>query len=326
VARLFAALAAALRPSVAEGAIYSKLQAGAKCSDYLIHDVATKDDCFNAAASMVGIGEMKKLQINGVGFNGCAVNTVAKILIWSVSPDATPDTSVALPTLEYICDGVPTTPLTTTMLLTTTVLTTTTRGVYTRLQGGSTCHSYGVPDVSDSTMCFELAAASVGLAGERKMELDNIGFTGCVFNSAANVLLYGATSNANGESNLVLPNFEYLCNGIPQTSMTATTVSSTTSTTIAYSMLTGGAKCWDEQLPNVGSREECFGEAAQALGLVGKPQMEVHGNGFTGCLFNSVANALLWGETAGVTPQSTLALPMWQYVCMGHVSPTILIP
>lgn len=316
-ARLFAALAAALCPRAAEGGnVYSRLEAGTRCADYLIPDIKTKEICFSEAATMAGVGDMQKLQVNGIGFNGCAVNTVAKKVIWSVSPAATWETSVALPTLEYICDGVPTTTTRTTNTLT-TVTTTTTEGLFARLPGGETCHERGVPDIPTEDMCFNLAAKSTNLGDRRTMALDNIGFSGCVYNSAANVVLFGNTPGVTPDQNMQLPNFEYLCNGLPAPTVTLTSVLPTTTTTQGYSTVPKGTKCADHQMPGVASRELCFGLASAIVGLGDKPKLEVSGNGFTGCLFNTVADTVLWGETDGVTPETTLALPMWQYICTG---------
>eukprot|EP00415_Alexandrium_ostenfeldii_P002017 UN2017 len=152
------------------------------------------------------------------------------------------------------------------------------------------------------------------------MVLNNIGFTGCVYNSAANLILFGSTAGVSGPDNMQLPNFEYLCNGIPASTVTVTSVLPTTTTTVGYSKLETGSKCWDKQLPGVASRELCFGAAAASVGLAEKPQLEVNGNGFTGCIFNKLADTVLWGETEGVTPETTMVLPMWEYICTGHVT------
>uniref|UniRef100_A0A7S4VPW8 Uncharacterized protein n=1 Tax=Alexandrium monilatum TaxID=311494 RepID=A0A7S4VPW8_9DINO len=313
-ARLFAALAAA----AVEGTVYTKLEAGAKCTDYLTQNVQSKDECFNAAAPAAGLGDLQKLEIDGIGFNGCARNTVANVVIYSVSPAVTPETSMTLPTLEYICDGVP---QTTTVGLT-TFTTTPTPEPFTRTAGGETCGGIGVPDVLSKEKCFGDALLATGLAGIRTMELDNIGFTGCVHNDAARMVLFGESDGVSGDANLRLPNFRYLCDGLPttQTSTLTLTVSTTTSTTLAYTKLRGGQRCWDHQLPDVASRELCFGRAAAAVGLGDKPTLWVDGNGFTGCLYNSVAGTVLWGVSDGVTPQTTLALPMWEYLCAGLVT------
>uniref|UniRef100_A0A7S1RD69 Uncharacterized protein n=1 Tax=Alexandrium catenella TaxID=2925 RepID=A0A7S1RD69_ALECA len=313
-----AVLALALLPLASADASFSRLAPGAKCDEYKIAEVASKDECFNAAAAALGISTPLKLQINGIGFNGCALNTVANVLIYSVTPAATPATHMTLPTLQYICNGVPTTTMTTTITATTGT-STTTSGIFAKLGPASRCSDEGVPDVPSREACFDAAKHLLGLGDVNAMELNNVGFTGCLFNSAANMMMYGVTQGVPSESNMKLPTFEYVCSGIPTT--TTTTTATVTTTTALYAKLANGQRCSDFGLPGVLSKEACFGAAAAAAGLAGKFQLEVNFMGFSGCVYNSVAGILMYGQTPGVTPATTMAFPHFQYVCDGPAPP-----
>jgi len=305
---------------------FSRLEAGSKCTDYHIPDVPSKEECFSIAAPALGLSSALKMQINGIGFNGCAFNTVANILIYSVTPAATPDTHMVLPTLQYICNGVPTTTTTATTTATTGT-STSTSAIFAKLGPGSRCSDEGVPDVPSKEACFNAAMGVVGLGGTMAMELNNLGFTGCVFNSAANMLMYGTTTGVSSESNMKLPTFEYVCNGIPTTTttttatMTATTMTTTTATTTTavYTKMMAGQRCGN--IPAVPSKEACFGAAASYVGLSGKLTIEVNFMGFTGCVYNAFAGVLMYGVTPGITPATTMALPTLEYVCEGFAPP-----
>jgi len=317
----FAALVLSCAPHA--GASFARLDSGAKCFDYLVPEVASKDDCFNAAASALGLGGAQKVQINGIGFTGCAFNTVANLLIFSESHSAIPSTHVSLPSLQYICNGIPTT------TITSTVTTTTTSGVFAKLGPNSRCADEGVPEVLSKELCFDMAGSVVGIANFAKKELNNMGFSGCVYNSGAQLLVYGVTPGVAAEENMKLPTFEYICNGIPTTTTTSTTTATTqtvtlttsTTTTKVYARLAAGQKCGDFQMPAVTSKEACFGRAAALAGLAGMAQAEVNFMGFTGCVFNDVAGLLMYGVTPGVSPEQSLALSHFVYLCEGHAPP-----
>jgi len=305
---------------------YSRLEAGTKCADYHIPDLLSKEECFNVAAPALGFSSALKVQIDGIGFNGCAFNTVANILIYSVSPAATPETHPALPTMRYICNGVPTTTTTATMTATSGT-TTTTSGMFAKLGPGSRCSDQGVPDVPSKEACFDAAMHWVGLAGTSTMELNNLGFSGCVFNSVANIVMYGLTPGVTSASNMKLHTFEYLCNGIP-TTMTTTTATVTTSTattatitttTAVYTRMPAGQGCGG--IPAVPSKEACFGDAAAGAGLSNAIKLEFDYLGFTGCVYNAGAGILMYGVTPGVTPATTMTGPSFEYICNGLAPP-----
>jgi len=316
-----AALAALLLLLLASGpadAAFSRLEAGARCADYLIPDVASKDECFNTAAAAAGISPLMKMQINGIGFTGCGFNTVANILIYSETPAATPATHVILPTLQYVCNGVPTTTTTTTATAS-TATTSTTSPNFAKLGPGSRCADEGVPEVPSKEACFKTAGSLTGLGGTSTLEINNVGFTGCVYNIAADMLLWGVTAGVSAETNLKLPSWEYLCNGIPTTTVTTTTTATTT--TIVYTKLPAGQRC-GSPLPAVASKEACFGGAASAAGLAGRFKIEVNFMGFTGCVYNAIAGVLMYGVTPAAPPSASLALPHFEYICIG-AAPTL---
>merc|ERR1711879_521909 len=84
-------------------AVYTKMEAGQRCGD--IPAISSKEECFGAAASFVGLGGKLKIEVNFMGFTGCVYNTFAGFVMYGVTPGVTPATTMALPTLEYICDG-----------------------------------------------------------------------------------------------------------------------------------------------------------------------------------------------------------------------------
>lgn len=306
-----------------------------RCSDYRIADIASKDTCFNAVASAFGLSSVTMLQVNGIGFNGCAYNNASGVLLYSETPAATPETNTAVVELQYLCDGVATT--TTTLTEThTTATTTTTTGLFAMLEGDTRCFDHGVPDITSQDTCFNTAVHYVGLVGISTVEVNNFGFSGCVYNTAANVLLYGVTPSLNSADNVQQPAFRYVCNGIPTTTSTATTATMVTgpltstatttathttttasTTTKVYSKLSGGQRCYNRQITDVLSQEECFGPAAQAAGLDGQPTLELNSLGFSGCIYNTASGTLLFGMDSGVTPATTGVQQTWEYICIG---------
>lgn len=294
------ALLAALSPLLSRGGGYSKLDASTKCADFGLPDVASKEECFATAAPAVGLGAsmVRKLELNGVGFNGCVHNIVEDSVIWSVSPGVSRDKSLALSTLQHICLGSPPSPE---------------RRSFARLKAGSVCAEQGVADVASSEACFGPAAAGNLLGGKKTMVLNNLGFSGCVFNSAADALLFGRTEGVGGAGNMRQRGFEYLCEGRPGD--LEREVQTTTIAPMSYERLPGGTKCWERVLAGIFSKEGCFGDAVRALGLEGARQAELHNRGFTGCLYDAEDRAVYWGVTEGLTPQSTAVLPTWEYLC-----------
>lgn len=205
--------------------VYSLLNPGSKCSDYVIGDVLTQNDCFTTAATQLGLGSVPTLQLDGVGFTGCVYNTDANVIMFGTSTD-----QLTLSSWQYICDGIPTTTTTTTTTVT-TVITTTISTVYTDIFSlipfHENCAYYKIPDVISSSECFDEARPYVGLGAVPSLALDGMGFSGCVYNPGGNLVLYGQTSGVSGATSSV---YKYICKGLATTT-TTTTITSTTSTT-----------------------------------------------------------------------------------------------
>merc|ERR1712150_219863 len=83
--------------------MYTKMAAGQRCGDIPL--ISSKEACFGAAASSMGLAGKLTIEVNFMGFTGCVYNNVAGVLMYGVTPGITPATTLVLPTLEYICDG-----------------------------------------------------------------------------------------------------------------------------------------------------------------------------------------------------------------------------
>jgi hypothetical protein len=312
--------------------VYSKLQVNMVCRDFHIPDVTARDACFGDAANSVGLGGKLKLHLNHMGFTGCVFNTVANAIMFGASTGITSENTPAFRSWQYLCNGVPTTTTSatrTTTVTTTTVSTatsrtkTTTTALYAKLEGGVRCSEYKIPDVDSKEACFGTAMSAVGLHGVPTFQLDYLGFSGCLHNTVANIVMYGVTPGVPRERNQALSVWQFICNGIPTTTTTTTAAITTTSTTQKqYVKLDGGLRCVDQQLQAVLSKEECFAARALIGSVAGTINLD--GLGFTGCIFNSAANMLLYGVTPGTTPETTMTMPVWQYIC--EASPRVMFP
>jgi len=162
--------------------------------------------------------------------------------------------------------------------------------VYSKLEVNMRCRDFHIPDVTSQDACFGSAAESVGLENKAKLQLDHMGFTGCVFNTVAKVIMFGASTGITSENTPAFSSWQYLCNGVPTTttSATRTTTATTTAsltmttTTALYAKLEGGARCSDYNIPDVDSKEACFGAAMSAVDLHGIPTYELNYLGFSG--------------------------------------------
>jgi len=307
--------------------VYSKLQVNMRCRDFYIPDVTSQDACFGEAANAVELKDKPKLLLNHMGFTGCVFNTVAKIVMFGASTGITSENTPAFSSWQYLCNGVPTTTTsathTTTATTATSLTSTTTTARYAKLEGGARCSDYSIPDVDSKEACFGTAMSAVGLHGIPTFKLDYLGFSGCMLNVVASVVIYGVTPGVVGEKNKALPVWQFICNGIPTTTTTTTAPITTTSTsTKQYVRLDGGLRCADQQLQAVSSKEACFA-AKTLLGSVAGAY-HLNGLGFTGCIFNAASNMLLYGETPGTTPETTMTLQIWHYVC--EAGPRRLFP
>mmetsp|Transcript_53346 Transcript_53346/g.128414 ORF Transcript_53346/g.128414 Transcript_53346/m.128414 type:complete len:343 (-) Transcript_53346:87-1115(-) len=332
-----AAVALLLLPLRIAEAVYSRLEGGYRCWDFKIADITSQEECFNTAAPSLGLNSTAKLRIDGIGFNGCAYSNTSGVLMYSETHTATRETNTVPSSLEYLCDGIPTTTGTSTVTATTRT-TTSTSAVFSMLQGGSNCWDHGIPDVLSQDVCFSLAASYYGLADITVVALDNLGFSGCLYNTASNVVMFGVTTSLLAEDNMKQPAIRYICNGIEVTTSTqtatstttvtaisATTTAVTTTTTKRYSKLAGDWNCWNYNLEAVTSQEECFGPAAGAVGLEGHEMVVRNEEGFSGCVHNSTSGALMYGTTLGVTPETTAVRPNFEYICIG-VAPLFQFP
>merc|ERR1719510_2336602 len=102
-----------------------------------------------------------------------------------------------------------------------------------------------------------------------------MGFSGCVFNTAADLLMYGLSDGITSEITPPFGAWQYLCDGVPTTTTTGTSTGTSTSGTSTsatvtkgpYSRLDGDTICADHGLPDVTSRDACFGAAMASVGL-----------------------------------------------------------
>lgn len=199
---------------------------------------------------------------------------------------------------------------------------------YTKKTSSSWTRDYKILDVLSKEDCFGAAASMTGLEEKKKMELHHMGFSGCVFNIAADLLMYGLSDGITTETTPPFGSWQYLCDGVPTTTSTQTstgtstsrTSTSATSTTGPYSKLDGGAICADYRLPDVDSRDACFGIAMTSVGLGGVPTVELNFMDFSGCLFNAEANMVMYGVSPGNSRNK--ASQSWQYMCLGFPTTT----
>jgi len=308
---------------------YSKLQVNMRCRDFRIPDVTSQHGCFGEAADSVGLGSRPKLQLDHMGFTGCVFNTVAGILMFGTSTGLTSENTPAFNSWQYLCNGVPTTTTSATHTTTATTVVSltasTTTALYTKLEAGARCSDYKIPDVGSKAECFSTAMSIVGLHSIPTYRLDYLGFSGCVLNVAANVVMYGVTPGVPRERNRALPMWQFICNGIPTTTTTttsATVVTTTSTSTKQYVKLDNGLRCVGQHLQAISSKEACFASKTFIGPVAGA--YDLNGLGFTGCIFNAASNTLLYGVTPGATPETTLTMQSWHYIC--EASPHMMFP
>merc|ERR1719245_501427 len=91
-------------------------------------------------------------------------------------------------------------------------MTTTTLGEYVLLHANTHCHNNGLFDITDASQCFNGAGPLVGLSGLMTMQIDNIGFTGCIYNTAGTgTVMFGMTNWVTPETTHTLGNWQYVC-------------------------------------------------------------------------------------------------------------------
>mmetsp|Transcript_81535 Transcript_81535/g.225817 ORF Transcript_81535/g.225817 Transcript_81535/m.225817 type:complete len:522 (-) Transcript_81535:20-1585(-) len=222
--RLLYAQAAILVP-IATGQTYSKLNSGSLCSDYKIDDVVSENECFDTAASQLGLDSFTTLAINGLGFTGCVLNVDANILFYGTSSPG----GLTLSTWEYICNGVPTTTTTTTRTISTVVTTSfvVAGPGYSLLDYYETCADYKIADLASADECFNDALPYLGLTNPT-ISLNGLGFTGCILNTDANTVLFSISTGGEGAT---AGNWKYICKGTATTTTTTSTTTTQTSTT-----------------------------------------------------------------------------------------------
>lgn len=203
---------------------FSLLNAGSECSDYYIPDVPSESVCFSTAQTAVGLAGVSTFRLDGAGFNGCVYNVEANLLMYGTSTQ-----TVKLNSWRYVCNGVATTTTTTTVSTSTVTTTTVTLMLdgFSLINHFETCAEYKISDIDNVNECFDVARPFVGLASLPTLQLDGMGFTGCVYNTAGNLILFGNTSGVVGA---VSSFYRYICRGFATTT-TTTTETSTTSTT-----------------------------------------------------------------------------------------------
>mmetsp|Transcript_136362 Transcript_136362/g.423721 ORF Transcript_136362/g.423721 Transcript_136362/m.423721 type:complete len:556 (-) Transcript_136362:57-1724(-) len=207
---------------------YTLLNPGSTCADYSINGIGSEAECFNAAKNAVGLSGLVTFSLNSSGFNGCIYNVDANLVLFGHSA-----TSLALSSWRYICDGVPTTTTTTTTTATTVTTTTVTlpavtSDVYSLINHFENCAEYQLPDVDNSSECFDKARLYVGLSAVQAFELPGMGFTGCVYHTQNNYVLYGVQAGSTGGTSGA---YKYICKGLATTTSTFTATSTVTTTT-----------------------------------------------------------------------------------------------
>eukprot|EP00420_Gonyaulax_spinifera_P035981 CAMPEP_0197876094 /NCGR_PEP_ID=MMETSP1439-20131203/5165_1 /TAXON_ID=66791 /ORGANISM="Gonyaulax spinifera, Strain CCMP409" /LENGTH=477 /DNA_ID=CAMNT_0043495363 /DNA_START=106 /DNA_END=1536 /DNA_ORIENTATION=- len=231
------AAVAALQVSPALG-VWTLLPSGSLCTDYQIPSATSAAECFTVAAPAVSLSGKATLEMNGLGFTGCVYNPEADTVMYGVSTNPG-----SFGSIQHICNGIPTTTITTTMTTTTTQPTTLVggSGIYTEIDFHLACIAdFKVPDIGSAADCFGPAATYLGYQGMDTLELNGLGFTGCVHNYQANKLIYSETINGVGQTSYV---YKYLCDGLATTTITVTSTTKTTSTsTVTTATTTSSTK------------------------------------------------------------------------------------
>mmetsp|Transcript_3650 Transcript_3650/g.10022 ORF Transcript_3650/g.10022 Transcript_3650/m.10022 type:complete len:522 (-) Transcript_3650:77-1642(-) len=192
---------------------------------------------------------------------------------------------------------------------------------YSRLNAGSLCSDYKIDDVVSQNECFVVAAGQLGLTGIPTLAVDGLGFSGCVYNTEGNYLMYGTSS----DDGLVLSVWEYICNGIPTTTTTTTTTPGPTTTRLVidylagYSLIDHFETCADYKIFDVPTAQECFTEALPYLGIVDVAPIALDGLGFTGCVYNTASLRVLFSVTTGVSGTTS---GFFKYICKGTATTT----
>mmetsp|Transcript_8042 Transcript_8042/g.18497 ORF Transcript_8042/g.18497 Transcript_8042/m.18497 type:complete len:492 (+) Transcript_8042:72-1547(+) len=197
-------------------------------------------------------------------------------------------------------------------------------GAWSLLPAGSLCTDYQIPSATSAAECFTVAAPAVSLSGKATLEMNGLGFTGCVYNPEADTVMYGVSTNPGSFGSI-----QHICNGIPTTTITTTMTTTTTQPTT----LAGGNGIYSEidyhqdcigyyRIPNVGSAAECFGPAATYLGYTGLATLALNGLGFTGCVHNTENSKLIYSETTNGVGQTSY---VYKYICDGFATTTVTV-
>merc|ERR1712008_80422 len=87
-----------------------------------------------------------------------------------------------------------------------------------------------------------------------------------------------------------------------------------------YSRLDGNTICADHRLPDVTSRDDCFGTAMASVGLGSVSTVELNFMDFSGCLFNTEAKVVMYGVSPG-NPRIKV-MQLWEYIRVGFPTTT----
>jgi len=191
---------------------------------------------------------------------------------------------------------------------------------YSKLPSGELCEDYLIPPVTSKDQCFNTALAYLGMSGTPTLEINEVQFTGCVYNKGAGIVMYGVSSGDNAR----VSSWEYICNGKPTTTTTTTTTASTSTATTPgdtqiYSLIDTFETCSDYKIEDVNSTTECFDRAVPQLNLGSFTTFALNGLGFTGCVLNSLAQTVFYSETPG---GEGVTAGHYRYICRGFASTT----
>ncbi|CAK0813961.1 unnamed protein product, partial [Prorocentrum cordatum] len=243
---------------------------------------------------------------------------------------------------QYVCIGVyvSTTTSATSSSLTSTTLTQTSSSAttttpfpdYSLMPAGITCYEGGLSDVIDSAECFGIAKKAVGYGDVVTLLVPVSALTvSCVYDISSGQVFYSTATGATAQPNSLL---QYICPGIftsTETSATLTTssistASTTVSTTISateldYSMLPASETCYDTGTDDVPTKDECFGDAATALGLNPAGGTYVPGSSLgLSCVYDPSTNNMLFSDSTG---SGTIGDSGYNFVCRGIATSTV---
>jgi len=302
--------------------LYSLVTPGNDCADYGIPDVATEADCFSVAAAAVGLSGKTTFRLDGAGFTGCLYNVDADLLMFGTSSQ-----NVKINSWRYVCNGEFTTTITTTVstsTLTTTTFTDTTITVQTG-QGYSvidffeTCSMYKIEDITSADECFSEAAPYVGLGAITTLPLNGMGFTGCVHNLAAGLVLYGNTSGVQGQTSGY---FKYICRGIATTTTTTTETSTTTVTSTTATSSTSTVTTMTTSTSTVTTSTSTFTSTTATSSTSTRSTMTMTGSSSsrttsTTSTFTTATYTTVTSSTSTYTTMTTTYTPWWMAKFVG---------